>query len=149
MNHLRWLPLAALLLMPVHAQGQDAIAGTIDQAQIEAFNRYLQERDLGNLESGVWVFSLPPTRSREKDELGSIAYGLESYRLYAERNGKSAGQLGEVLGLNSFAYKSVKIPKDDLIVYFSANSQNRIQILHNYLPLELHSPAVGRELPTG
>ena len=129
MNRFWLVPLIVLLWMPLHA---DEPSGA-DPDQIEAFKEFLNNRHLGQFVDGVWVFAPPPTRSKE-DELGSIAYGLESYKLYAKKTGKTVGELGKVLGLETFSYDIIMIPKSDLITYFSVtNSRDQLKLLYRHL----------------
>ena len=140
-----WIPLAIVLWVPFHAIHSESQQGSQVEAEgkeepdpIFAFNEFLAKRDLGKLQEGIWIFHPPSTRPRE-DELGNLAYGLEWYKIYAERIGKTAGELGRDLGLRVFAYDSLKIPRDDLVIYFGSNSLQQVEILRRHLrPHEEH-----------
>lgn len=84
------------------------------------------------MQEGIWIFHPPSTRPKE-DELGNLAYGLEWYKIYAERKGKTASQLGQDLGLRVFAYDNLKIPHDDLVIYFGVNSLQQVNILREHM----------------
>ena len=132
MKRFWWVPLVVFLWAPLY-QSETAVAeDEPDPEQVEQFKEFLENKGLGSLLNGVWVLDLPPSRS-EEDELGSVAYGLERYRIYAEKSSKSPAELVGILGLKSVVYDYIEIPQSDLSYYFRAKPHNQIRILYRHL----------------
>ena len=124
---LLWLPVHTILIT---SQADDSASKAKEQ---QDFRKFLQERDLGVLdEEGIWWFEPPATRS-DRDDVINLAYGLEWYKIYAERKQKSPLQLGLDIGINGFNYGKLEMKKGVFFKYQGSDIFTQAKILREQL----------------
>ena len=97
------------------------------------FQKFLEKRELGVLdEKGIWWFEPPATRSDRADVI-NLAYGLEWYKIYAERKKKSPLQLGLDIGINGFNYGKLEMKKGVFFKYQGSDVFTQSEILREQL----------------
>ena len=135
MKRSRLILFILLFSLPVHitlipSQADDQ---TSKDGEQEAFQKFLQERQLGVLdEAGIWWFEPPATRS-DRGEVINLAYGLEWYKIYAERKKKSPLQLGLDIGINGFNYGKLEMKKGVFFKYHGSDVFTQSEILREHL----------------
>ena len=133
-SHLSYLVLSILLFcISSYATIDFPLSDPLDSDPQTKFNEFLREKQFGVLDvkTGVWFFMLPVTRSN--DMINNLAYGLERFKIYAQREGKSPQQLSLDIGINSFVYGQLEMKRVTFLSYFSSDTYMQFRILQRQL----------------